>query len=100
MERINLKQLKEALMKFEDKHLENSFISHCMGLEEPENKIGLVFSGDEWEQSMESITENDKAYKILSKFESDLFEDAQKVFACQLCDDVANNFEDEFPESG
>lgn len=97
MERINLKKLKEALETINDEVLEKTFISHHMGLEDPDARIGLVFVGDNWSEIMAAAQEA-KGYDVLAKFENELWDDAQKACAAQLDDGLDEHYSEDIPE--
>ena len=92
-----LKQVKDALNKLPDELLDKYFITHCMGLEDPEAQIGLVwFDDEENEDKLRGMQEMD-GFDVIQQFARDIDTDATKVAIAKLdpskeedyCDDIA-----------
>lgn len=104
MSRVNLKEVKAALNQLPDEQLENFYVSHLMAIEDPEIELGIVFhdngeddEGDEGEYTTPHNRDlyDTKAYKVLEEFVKAIEDDAMKVAAAKLCEDVADNFSED-----
>ena len=92
MERIDLKELKEALNKIPDEELEKCFITHPYSTENiDEDNLFMICMDEEYAEFFEKYDT-----KLIGDFAKQVFEDAKKVFIVMLDEDKAEDYQDDF----
>jgi len=94
MDRINLKQVKEALETIPDEILESMFLTHHMAIEDPETDFGLIWWGDNWSDLM-GRAHACKGFKILDKWAKEVDNDSKKVCAAKLDEDLTEHYSEQ-----
>jgi hypothetical protein len=97
VERVNLKQLKDALNKLPDRNLEKFYAMHGMCFEEPEAKLCVVFFDDEekWDEHLKLLKTPEA--KVIKEFVEAVWDDAKKAMICIIDPDKVDDYIDDTP---
>ena len=95
IKRVNLKELKNVLVKIPDEDLEKMFIMHPYSSESDIETLGLIV----WDEDfIKWFDKYDKQIKIINKFAKAVYEDSLIVNNClrnpSLCDGYVDDMED------
>lgn len=84
MNRVNLKELRDALNKLPEDKLENIYFMQQLCIDDPSETIGLVWTAeeDEWQTYADLL--NTKPGKILNRFSESIRKDHNNLLLLSL----------------
>ena len=92
IERVNLKDLKDELIKIPDEVLENCYVMHPFSSECDIEDLTLICMAEDWSNVFEK-----HIFELTNKFIAAVYQDAMIVAKCQEHPDEVDDYTDDTP---